>query len=246
MNRLKYVLVLLLAAVLILAGAALPRLVAASGDRNTLGSGGYAQMRAVEFELHKNIPSMGKLAMMEHMHSAVEILPSKASMTEQEVAEACRSALEPYIEAGLMEDYTPWQVGVQAYLVQSGTVNGIFWTVYMINDSQEQYEIEAAIDDETGKLLSVWVSDQKFRGSDLQAEYLYILADLFFSGLDIREYGSFATDDLEKWEQERQTAIRYRFGDQVYGEVEVDICVQEYGFSVTYPWEEVAAYEWDK
>lgn len=243
MSKLKHISLLGLAAALILAGALLPRLVATAGDRNTLWKEGYEHMRAVEFELHRNIPSLGKLAMMEHMHTAVEILPNKASMTEQEVADACHSALRPYIEAGLMEDYTPWQVGLQAHLVQTGTVNGVFWTVHIMNDSEGLYEIEAAIDDETGKLLSVAVSDRKFRGSELRTEYVYTLADLFFSSLDIREYGSFASDDLEEWDDDRRTAIRYRFGDKVYGEVTVEACVHEYGFYVLYPWDEVAAYE---
>lgn len=246
MNKLKHIPLLILVAALILAGAFLPRMVATAGDRNTLWNEGYEHMRAVEFELHRNIPSLGKLAMMEHMGSAVEILPNKASMTEQEAADACHTALQPYIEAGLMEDYRSWQIGVQAYLVQTGTVNGIFWKVSILNDGEAQYAIEAAIDDETGKLLCIRVSDQKFRGSELRTEYLYSLADLFFSGLHIQDFGAFATDDLEEWEYDRQTAIRYRFGDQVYGEVEVDICVHEYGFYVEFPGDEVELYEQDQ
>lgn len=244
MNKAKYVPILALALGLSLAGALLPQLIASAGDKATLGKADFAQIQSVEFELHKNIPSIGKLALMSNMESAVELLPNKASMTEQAVSDACRSALQPYIEAGLMEEYRQWQVGVRAFLVHSGNANGILWTVSIVNDREGLYCIDAVIDDETGNLLCIDVIDQQFRGSELRTEYLYTLAELFFTGLGFseRDYPAFETDELQDVGN-MSHAVRYCFTDAVYGEVNVDLWVSEYGFRVEFPQTEVIAHE---
>lgn len=244
MSKVKYILVMTLAAAIVITGAFLPRLVSAAGDDVTLGHAGFDRIQSVEFELHRDIPSIGKLVMMTNLNSAVEISASKASMTEQQVREACRADLRPYIDAGLMADYREWQITTQAYLVQTGAVNGILWGVSILNDSEALYAIHAVIDDETGNLLRVYVDDQQFRGSELRTEYLYTLAELFFTGLGMSDYDypAFKTNDLDDV-QEGSNAVRYRFGDAVYGEVNVDLWVSEYGFYVDFPQMEVFAYD---
>lgn len=245
MAKLKYILVIVLAVVIVIAGAFLPRLVADFRDEATLGKAGFEWMQPVEFEIHRNIPSMGKLAMMAQFSGAVEIPESKATMTAQQVREACGAALQPYIDAGLMAEFVQWQVELCPYLIQTPVINGIVWTVTIFDGPEGLYLIDAVIDDETGQLLRIDVMDQQFRGSELRTEYLYAFADLFFSGLGITDYdyAAFETDDLKKIGTGAD-ALRYRFGDAVYGEVNVDLYVFEYGFYVEFPQMEVAADEW--
>ena len=245
MSKVKYVPVLLAALALIFLGAFLPRLVAAAGDEAILGKAGFDQMQSMEFELHKNIPSMGKLAMMANLNSAVEIQASKASMTEQEAMEASRSALRAYVDAGLLAEYSEWQVTTRAYLASGGTANGVFWIVEVYTDAEALRCIQTIVDDETGALLGVRAEDQQYRGSELRTEYMYMAADLFFSGLGIDSYSSFAEDELKGDSEKGNTALRYRFGDAVYGEVNVDVCVWQYGFYVEVLQSEVAVYAWD-
>lgn len=234
MAKLKYGVLFLLCAAIVITGAFLPRLVAGARDDATLGKAGYKMMQPVEFEIHRNIPSLGKLAMMENLSGAVEIQTSRASMTEQEVRESCRTQLQPYIGAGLMADYKEWQITTRAHLVQNGQVSGILWTVSILNDAEGLYCINAVVDDETGALLRIDVSDQQFRGSELRTEYLYTLSDLFFSGLGISGYADFETDDPTVFGTSAD-ALHYCFGDVVYGEVNVNMVVSEYGFCVDFP-----------
>lgn len=242
MNKVKYTFTVALAVLAVLLGACLPRLISAAGDRRTLGQPGSRGMQAVQFEIHRNIPALGKLSLLSGEYEAIEIPENKAQLSADEAAEAFLAAAIPLIDAGLMADFQPGQTEVHALLVRSETVSGIFWAISVIADRDATYTVDAVVDDETGQLLGIHVRDRVLRGNTLRNEYLYTFAKHYFEGLEITDYAGFQAEVTPDPAAGRDSAT-YRFTDAVYGEVEVTLYVSEYGFGVELYQTEAAAYE---
>ncbi len=236
MHKLKNALIVGCAVVAVVVCAFLPRILSAAGDEATLGKPGSRWMQSMQFEIHKNLPALGKLAMVADAYNVVEVPETTASKTAAQIRDAFTAAMDRFIDAGLMEPYAEWQLTIQSVLPQGTDMAGIMWQVILIGDAEGQYYIEAILDDETGQLLMVDVMDQQYRGSDIRKEQVYALTDLYFQGLDIEDYPSAAY--LSDGEIQR-----YRFGDMEYGEVTVDIYVYGYGFRAGPVLDEAAAYE---
>lgn len=237
MRKLRTVLVLLLAAALLAALAAMPKIVAAVQDGSIMGRAQFEQVRSVQLEIRQNIPSLGKLALMGKMDGVIEIPEESASLSAEEAQKLAYSVLDSYIAKGLMEPFEHWTYEARPLLASGDPeLSGIFWDVVIVGDPEVFYCVQVAIDDETGKLLRINFTSNYLIQESEQEEFLYDFADLYFNGLDISEYGQFATDDLEEeYVGDNGVAVRYCFGDLVYGEINVDLHVYNYGFYTEFP-----------
>ncbi len=236
MGKLKKALILFGAAIAVVLCAFLPRIVSSAGDNATLGKAGSRWMQSMQFEIHKNLPALGKLAMVANATDAVEVPENTASKSAAQIRDAFTEAMNRFIDSGLMAPYAEWQITIQSMLPQGADMASVLWHVIVIGDSEGQYYIEAILDDETGQLLMVDVLDQQYRGSDIRKEQVYTLTDLYFQGLDIEEYPSVPYVNNGDYQ-------RYRFEDTEYGEVFVELQVQAYGFHAGAVWNETPAYE---
>ena len=239
MNKLRILLILLLALALLTAFAALPQVVAAVQDTYTIGMSHTSQVVPVRLEIREDTSAMAGLALMGKLSGIIEVPDQVASMTRIEATEAAIALLQPYVDAGLIQPFEVFYADVRCYLGQAAEnteLNAIFWTVTVICDEEGLLVIDTAIDDESGRLLRVHVTDNFAPYADAPEEILMPFAELYFDGLGIEDYGAFVTDDLaERYIGENAYGIRYRFGDALYGEINVDLYAYPYGFYMEFP-----------
>lgn len=239
MRRLKTLLILLFSLVLLAALAALPRAVAAVQDLRAIGKSHTGQVAPVQLEIREDSSAMAALALMGRMNGVIEVPDEVASMTREEVKEAALTQLQPYMDAGLIDLYDVFHTEIRCLLGQASSnseLNSIFWTVTVIRDDEGLLVIDTAIDDKTGRLLRINVTDNFAPYVNDPEAILMPYADIYFTGLGIDDYGDFATDDLaEQYVGDNAFGIRYRFGDALYGEVNVDLYTYSYGFYTEFP-----------
>ncbi|MBQ8831487.1 MAG: hypothetical protein IJ017_07800 [Oscillospiraceae bacterium] len=238
MSKLKVFLTVIPALALICIGAFFPKIIAKFLDIQNTGNASYNPIESVRLEIKTDIPSLGKLAMLSSMDSNITISESKANMTTEEVMEAVYSGLQPYIDSQLLT-YAEYEVYMQPSLVQSSNnqnLQGIVWWVTISGEPSDYCFLDLAIDDETGQILRINYSVEDPTDNIGGLEALYILSDIYFSGLSMNYYENYAVPDLEDtYVGDNTVAIRYRFGDVVYGEVNVDMYVHEHGFYMEFP-----------
>lgn len=238
MGKLKIAGAVLLTLALLFAGASIPWLTAWFMDGLYTQKGSMSPMTSIELQIHQDTPSIGKLAMMSRMDGNLAIKENKASMTQQEVLQAVESGLRPYIDAHLVS-YAETDIQMQPRLAQVQSepeLQGVFWIVTVSGDSPDYSFIDLVLDDETGKILRISYHSEKQRTANSNAEALGILTDIFFSGLGIEEYQESASSDLNGvYVGDNAQAMRFRFGDKQYGEVNVDLYVYDGGFYVELP-----------
>lgn len=242
MRKLKTMLVLLIAGCIIAACAALPLIVSAFHDSGTMGQAHYEQVPAVQLQIRdeQNTPAMAGLAMMYRMDGAIEISDNMTSMTHEEVEARSLSILQEYIDAGIVDAFEPcfYEVRcVMGQVMEDPSLNRIFWIVTIVSPDDESFaEVGLAIDDENGYLLGINYAREQPISETQRQKLLPVFADFYFGSLGIPEYGDFATTDLEdQYIGDNACGVRYRFGDVVYGEVNVDLYVYEYGFYTEFP-----------
>lgn len=245
MAKLKTGAILLLTLLIIAAVACLPKITATVLDEKRMGEASFHQVQSIQLEIHEKMPSLGRLAMINRMDGVIELSESlaekSASMAPEEVEEAALAALEPYIAAGLMQPFQKWNSEIRPLLgqgVDNPELVGIFWDVTFEIESapEEFYYANLAIDDETGKLLLInYTSTYPIVETDRE-NLLEKFAEIYFTELDIPDYWYYATDDLEtRYIGDNAWGVRYRFGDLIYGEVNVDLYSYEYGFYTEFP-----------
>lgn len=250
MGKPKTFLILLLSLVLLAALAMLPNAVAAVQDSGTLGQTQVSQLQPVQLEIRDDPPAMARLAMMNGLGSVIEVPDQVATMTREEAKEAALTQLQPYMDAGLIDLYDIFHTEIRCMLGQASSnseLNSIFWTVTVIRDDEGLLVIDTAIDDETGSLLWISVTDNYAPYINDPEAILMPFAEIYFTGLGIDDYGYYVTDDLaEQYIGDDAYGIRYRFGDMIYGEVNVDLYVYPYGFYTEFPVVGGNDYETDK
>ena len=234
MGKLKTVLILLLTVLLVICVAYLPRIVASVQDKGTMGEVHYGQTQSVQLEIREKVSSMGKLAMLGRLGGTIDIPDGKASMTREEVELAAMEALQPYVDAGLVSPFSVYSMDIRCVLGHTAigpALSGIFWTVFLTGDEEGLFAADLIIDDETGRLLHISITDNFFAPAVGKAESLAIFAELYFTGLDIPDYGQYATDHLDDWYiGENVEGVRYWFPETDYGEIFMDFYIHQYGF----------------
>lgn len=234
MRKLICVAVLLVTGALLTVGAYLPRLAARAQDRTVMDRIRYDPISDVQLQIREGLNGMEKLALMTKLSSNIELFRESASMSEEQVNAAAAKALEPYVAAELMEPWETWDVDWRILLVGDSAdlqFNGIVWSGAIAMDSQGGSLADVIIDDETGRLLYVNYGSQRTIEDPDQALLLDRFAEIFFHGLEITDYQHFVTNDMEHaYIGDNATGVRWRFGDVVYGEINVDLYVYRYGF----------------
>lgn len=236
MHKLKLILALVLTGALLAAGAGLPGIVAAVLDKNRIGCVSTGTFQSVSLDIRQNVPVLGKLAMIDRMSGVIQIDSGKTRMNDKEVLAAAEQALAPYISAGLMDEFELSDVEalhpLLAQVPDAPALSGIFWTVVISGGEGKQYFLtDLAIDDETGKLLRISFTAEHWNTGLSAEDTLGLFADIYFAGLEIPDYQDFATGDLaQAYIGDKTSGIRYRFMNEDYGEIEVDLFVHGNGF----------------
>ena len=149
-------LLILLAAGLLLLGAAMPRLVGEAQDHATLSHSGYSDIRAVQL----NWPALSgtdKLSILSHAQP-MDIAHTQASMTQEEVFAAVEREMTLYEDAGIFRWFeTTLQMAVPKLGIDGNDVNRflVHWTVTYINKTDPSRSLMVDLDDESGKILSI-------------------------------------------------------------------------------------------
>lgn len=239
MGKLKTGLILLLTLALLTAGACLPRIAAAVQDGRTMGAPATQQVRSVQLEIRTDPPALEKLAMFSKQDGVIEIPEGSAALSTAEAEELAYQALELYIEAGLIKPFETYTYDIRPLLAQvpdDPELTGVYWNVSIAEEMEGYCMATLAIDDETGKVLLIHFFSGDENEKEDRKEMLALLGALYFESLGITNYVDFAVDDLEMaYIGENSVGQRYRFGDVVYGEVNLDLYVCANGFYVEFP-----------
>lgn len=227
-----------LTALLILLCAHLPRIMGYVQDRRAMNRVGYSQSAQVQLDIQQNMTPLGKLALLCRMEGVLEVPESFAEMTAAEAEQAALDALQPYVDAGLIPEFSVWHIEAQPLLIltpEEVDLAGLVWAVTILEDDEGVMHMSVDIDDATGKPLRLNYTYEYWGITDLNGT-LARFAELYFGGLALDDHDSFATEDLEnKYIGDDVAGRRYRIEDPVYGEVNLDLYVYQYGFYVDTP-----------
>lgn len=238
MAKLKGFIAVVLALVLVVAGAFFPKAVSFFLDWRNNGTASLNPIASIRIELDKNIPSLGKLAILNRLGSSIELSESKAKMNREEVLDAVHKGIQPYLDAQLMA-YSEVDIQMHPSLIQSQTDQGlqsIVWFVDIAGDISNYTFLQLIVDDETGSILMISFTHENLQGMLGGTEALSAFTDIYFTALGFDDYAQFLVRDLDyAYVGDNANAARYRFGDAVYGEVNVDLYVHEHGFYIEFP-----------
>lgn len=238
MRKFKAAVTVLLTLALLIAGAYIPKLVARFLDWQATGKGSLDPIASVELNIHQELSSIGKLAMMNRIDSLLPIRESKARMTTEEVMDAVYEGLTPYMDAQLATYYEN-RVEMRPYLVQvpdTPELQRVIWQVTVSGDDSDFTFFDLIIDDETGNILRINYTAENPQIPYGRDETLNLFMEIFFSSLGIDNFGEYLVEDLEyAYTGDNATAVRFRFEDEQYGGVNVDMFVHENGFYIEFP-----------
>lgn len=193
MTRLKNIMVLLLAAALVAAGAVLPSAVSHFRDRNGAGKVEYADMPSLQLSLthESGLDLYEKLFLLSGDLDTLEISTQETKMTAQEVEAAAFAGVQAYLDLGFLgripEDYHFSSYPLLVYTVDNPEQYIIVWTVEMALDAgSENWGI--VLDDETGKILII-----EFNSSYLQWQkeemysWLEVITAVYIKSLELTD-----------------------------------------------------------
>lgn len=240
MRKVKISIAVFLTLTLLAAGAYFPNIVSHILDWQHNGAASYNPIASVRLEIKKDVPSLGRLAMMCRMDRYIELTEGMASMTKEEVMTAVCDGLTPYVDAQLMEylmEYSENDIELYPCLIQVPDLpdlQGVVWLVTVTSPNAASY-LDMAIDDETGHILGINYTCDAEMNAMTGVEALNVFADIFFSSLGIEDYWYFAETNWEYgYVGENAYNVRYSFGDRVYGEININLCVYKHGFFVEF------------
>ena len=160
MRKLKNALILLLTAVLIALGAALPKITAAIVDWEKADQSGSREMTPIALDVNGEVRSLSAVEKIDLLRKGqmIAITEKEASMTEAEVNAAVETAMREYEDAGIFSwfDYEAWNVQPMLCIDPNAPENyAIFWSVTIVNKMEPYQTLGVDIDDETGKIYSI-------------------------------------------------------------------------------------------
>lgn len=218
--------------------AFLPNITGWARDRADLEQVDYRDSAQVQLEIREDMPLLGKLSLLCRMEGVLEVPEAMAKMTVEEAEQAAVDALKPYMEAGLIPEFTVWQVVARPLLIltpEEVDLAGLVWATTILADEEGVLNVSVDIDDATGTLLRLNFNYEYWGKTDLSGS-LSRFGEVYFAGLGVADYEQYATDDLEKrYIGDDTVAQRYRLEDPVYGHANLDLYVHRYGFYVTTP-----------
>jgi len=238
MGKMRKSLILLLTLLCIGLMAFLPRITGWLQDRRRVNKVLYEESAQVRLEIQQDMPLLGKLSLLGRMEGVLEVPEAMAKMTVEEAEQAAVDALKPYMEAGLIPEFTVWHVETLPLLIltpEEVDLAGLVWATTILADEEGVLNVSVDIDDATGTLLRLNFNYEYWGKTDLSGS-LSRFAEVYFAGLGVADYEQYATDDLEKrYIGDDTVGQRYRLEDPVYGHANLDLYVHRYGFYVTTP-----------
>lgn len=219
--------------------AFLPNITGWARDRADLEQVDYRDSAQVQLEIREDMPLLGKLSLLCRMEGVLEVPEAMAKMTAEEAEQAAVDALKPYMEAGLIPEFTVWHVEARPLLIltpEETDLAGLVWATTILADEEGVLNVSVDIDDATGTLLRLNFNYEYWGQTDLTSS-LSRFAEVYFAGLAVADYEQYATDDLEnRYIGDDTVGQRYRLENPAYGHANLDLYVHRYGFYVTTPY----------
>lgn len=255
MSRPKPGFSLFMTALLIVALALMPQVVAGISDFIENEKPGTAPMQSVELALGADkteMPGymMRRLALEQRM-TTIPIEPEQAAMTEEEAIAAAQNAMAVYIEANIFDWFDYSFCSAEAYLgidPEDKSNNMIFWGVTFAAQADPYHYLFVHIDDETGKIL--YLSYETY-GPD-QFDYYYKenqllmmegFVDSFLRPLNLAlgqltEYENLVSSSAaEQKLTDDVTCVVYTYEDTEFGTIHVGFHISPKGLCVYFPGE---------
>ena len=248
--KLKQGTALLLAAVLILLGGMLPRLVGNAQDMTSIGKTEYAQLRQIHLDIvtrdGTELNMTAKISILKGFAGSLELPDSMAQMTSKELLSIAKDWATRYYNAGLLPyspDIDSTDMQAQAYLVYRDSeraFSNIFWRLEITCSGGR---LNFILDDETGTVCTILYSDQ--REPDAEG-YIYdvgtaieTFCQLYLEGLG-EEFSKYDPGSVSR---KYQNVMAYEgatdysgvtteisWGDLIYGETTIFFAVDPHGF----------------
>ncbi len=238
MRRFKTALFVLLTLAALVFFAFAPHMVSAILDDNTIGRVSLDPMVSPEIKLRKNIPALGKLAMLSQMEGTIALAEEKATMDREQVMEAVYKALRPYLDAHLAT-YSEQNIEMYPHLVQIPEhleLQSIVWIVTIQGGPKSFTFFDLLIDDETGQLLRISYTTGNGMYTLHPADALMHFEEIYFSQLGLSDYSyAWAADMAPVNIGDSGAGKRFVFTSDEYGEIPVDLYIYDYGFYVEFP-----------
>lgn len=242
MRKVRNAFLILLTVLLLVAGSLLPSAAAYFQDETITNAVQYESIEALKLKLEEEIPGMTYqekiFLMMNGM--GVEITDENTVIKEKEVMEAVYAAMTPYMELFFGKpfdnDYI-YYYPVMLYDEGDPSRNAYYWYVNISLDVSYHDYITVILDDATGKLLAIDVTDPEWYIEDGYLQELqYSLAEIYFNELGISPVAEWPLE-LEATEAYEARGIsvvasNYQFIDTLYGEINIEIGVRTDGFYI--------------
>lgn len=250
MKKLKIFLLLLLTAALLLGCAVLPKAAAWLQDK-AAGTVHYADLQPVYLELGSEAPEtepafniLEKLSIIQQSYM-FPLTSGSMRMTEEEVMAAAMEQLQPYFDSGFIsESDFPYYMPAATIAMSADQLGTYvkFWTVNLVNENDPYRSVFLHLDDETGKILLIQyeTTTENFYKEN-QQWVLEEVAAFFFQGLGLDTeletlegaQANVETIDLTG----KATALRCSIDTAQYGQILIEIYVNEQGFFTCFPYE---------
>lgn len=242
MRKVKNGIVILFTVLLVLSAGLFPIAAARFRDQTTAGVVKYESIEALQLKLEEEAPGMTFVEKMFLLNNGVgmEITDEKTRIKEEEILETAYAAAAPYLELyfgdSLDNDFLHYNAAM-VYDERDPTRFCYYWFVQLSLDISYNDTISMVLDDETGKLLAIEVTDPDFGIAEDYFEKLqYAISTAYLRELGMSPAAEWPME-IEAVAKDWNVAIpavgtHYLFVDPLYGETSVEICVHSDGFYI--------------
>ena len=206
MRKVKNLIVILVTAVLVLAAGFVPMAAAQFQDQATTGVVKYESIEALSLKLEEEMPSMTFCEKMFLLTNGVgmEVTDENTRIKEENVLEASYAALAPYLEIYFGDnndnDFLHYNAAM-VYDEHDPTRYCYYWYVQLSLDVSYNDTISMVLDDETGKILAIEVTDPDFGiAEDYFGKLQYAVSTIYLSELGM--------SPVEEWPMEVASVAR--------------------------------------
>ena len=242
MRKVKNLIVVLVTAALVLTAGFVPMAAAQFQDQATTGVVKYESIEALQLKLEEEAPDMTFVEKMFLLTNGVgmEVTDENTRIKEEEILETAYAAVAPYLELyfgdSVDNDFLHYNAAM-VYDERDPTRYCYYWFVQLSLDISYNDTISIVLDDETGKILAIEVTDPDFGiAADYFEKLQYAISTIYLSELGM--------SPAEEWPMEIESVAKdwnvaipavgahYLFVEPLYGEISVEICVHSDGFYI--------------
>ena len=243
MRKVKNAFIILLAVLLLGTGGVLPMEAARLQDQTTTNVVRYESIDALQLKLEQAEDTMS-MSFYEKLYlisngEGIELPDGELELSQENVLEMTNAALLPYMNIffgkPLDNDYLHYNKAM-VYDARNPARLYYFWYVEMSLDASYTDRIVVALDDESGKILAMEVTDPDFNIDESYLQELQEnLAALYFETLSLTPVSAwpvYVDSASDRGEENLCVAAAYQLTDTVYGEVTIEIGVHTDGFYI--------------